>query len=148
MKIILRQDVEKLGQIGEIVNVKSGYARNFLLPRQLAYMASSGAVRALETEKKQYAAKAEKAKQFAEGVAAQLSELQISLSMQVGEEGRLFGSVTTPMIAQELELRGFNIDRRNIIIDEPIKTLGIFDVKVKLHHDVVAPLKVWVIAQE
>jgi large subunit ribosomal protein L9 len=148
MKVILRQDVEKLGQIGEIVNVKSGYARNFLLPRQLAYVASSGAVRALETEKKQYVTKMEKAKQFAEGVAAQLAELQISLPMQVGEEGRLFGSVTTPMIAQELELRGFNIDRRNILIDEPIKTLGIFDVKVKLHHDVVAPLKVWVIAQD
>lgn len=148
MKIILRQDVEKLGQIGEVVNVKSGYARNFLLPRSLAYVASSGAVRALETEKKQYVAKMEKAKHFAEGVAAQLSELQISLPMQVGEEGRLFGAVTTPMIAQELELRGFNIDRRNIIIDEPIKTLGIFDVKVKLHHDVVAPLKVWVIAQD
>lgn len=148
MKIILRQDVEKLGQIGEVINVKSGFARNFLLPRQLAYVASKGAVRALETEKKQYATKMEKAKQFAEGVAAQLSELQISLPMQVGEEGRLFGSVTSPMIAQELELRGYNIDRRNIIIDEPIKTLGIFDVKVKLHHDVIAPLKVWVIAQD
>ncbi len=148
MKIILRQDVENLGAIGEIVTVKPGYARNFLIPNQLAYLASAGAMRALESEKKQYEQKMAKARQQAEVVAAQLAELQITISMQVGEEGRIFGSVTAPMIAQELELRGFTIDRRNIIIDEQIKTLGIFDVKVKLHSDVIAPLKVWVIGQE
>jgi large subunit ribosomal protein L9 len=90
----------------------------------------------------------EKAKSHAELVAAQLAELQVTVPMQVGEEGRLFGTVTSPMIAQELELRGFNIDRRNIIIEEPIKTLGIFDVKVKLHTEIMATLKVWVIGQE
>lgn len=148
MKVILRQNVENLGDIGEIVNVKSGYARNFLIPRSLAYMATDSAVRALETEKKQYAVKMEKAKAHAEVVAGQLAELQITVPMQVGEEGRLFGSVTSPMIAQELELRGYNIDRRNIIIEEPIKTLGIFDVKVKLHPEIIGTLKVWVIGQE
>jgi len=148
MKIILRQDVENLGQIGEIVNVKPGYARNFLIPNQLAYVATSGALRALETEKKQYEVRQAKARQQAEVVAAQLAELQISIPMQVGEEGRLFGSVTAPMIASELEIRGYNVDKRNIFIDEPIKTLGIFDVRVKLHSDLFAPLKVWVIAQE
>lgn len=148
MKIILRQNVESLGHIGEIVNVKAGYARNFLIPNQLAYLASPGAIKALETEKVQYEAKLSKVKQQAEAIAAQIAELQISIPMQVGEEGRIFGSVTAQMIAQELELRGFHVDRRNVIIDEPIKTLGIFEVKVKLYTDVVATLKVWVIGQE
>lgn len=148
MKIILRQNVPNLGEIGEVVTVKSGYARNYLIPRQLAYVATDSAMRALETEKKQYAVKMEKAKQSAEIVAAQLADLQVSIPMQVGEEGRLFGSVTGQMIAQELEVRGFRIDRRSIIIDEPIKTLGVFEVKVKLHTDITAPLKVWVISQE
>lgn len=148
MKIILRQNVETLGAIGEIVNVKSGYARNYLIPREMAYVASDGAIRALETEKKQYEVKMSKAKAHADVVAGQLAELQISIPMQVGEEGRLFGSVTAPMIAQELELRGYHVDRRLIMIEEPIKTLGIFDVKVKLHPEVVATLKIWVIGQE
>ena len=148
MKVILRQNVSNLGEIGEVVTVKSGYARNYLIPRQLAYVANDSAMRALETEKKQYAVQMEKAKQASEVVAGQLADLQISIPMQVGEEGRLFGSVTAQMIAQELELRGFTIDRRAISIDEPIKTLGIFEVKVKLHSEITAPLKVWVIAEE
>jgi len=148
MKVILRQNVSNLGEIGEIVTVKAGYARNYLIPRQLAYVANDSALRALETEKKQYAVKMEKAKQASEVGAGQLADLQISIPMQVGEEGRLFGSVTAQMIAQELELRGFSIDRRAITIEEPIKTLGIFEVKVKLHPETTAPLKVWVIAEE
>ncbi len=148
MKIILRQNVENLGNIGEIITVKPGFARNYLIPNQLAYYATVGAIRALETEKKQYEARMAKARQASEAVAAQLAEMQITISMPVGEEGRLFGSVTAPMIAQELELRGFRVDKRNVMIDEPIKTLGIFDVKVKLMTDVVAPLKIWVISQD
>jgi len=148
MKVILRQNVDNLGEIGEIVNVKAGYARNYLIPQSLAYVATEGAVRTLAGEKRQYEKRMEKARSQAEVVAAQLADLQISIPMQVGEEGRLFGSVTGQMIAAELELRGFTVDRRNIIIDDPIKTLGIFDVKVKLMTDVVAPLKVWVISQE
>lgn len=148
MKIILRQDVENLGNIGEIITVKPGYARNYLIPNQMAYYATAGAIRALDTEKKQYEARMAKARLAAEATASQLGELQITISMPVGEEGRLFGSVTAPMIAQELELRGFRVDKRHVLIDEPIKTLGIFDVKVKLMSDVIAPLKVWVIAQD
>lgn len=148
MKIILRQNVENLGEIGEVITVRSGYARNYLIPRNLAYLATPGAIRALEAEKTQYAVKMEKAKSVAEQVASQLAELQISIPMQVGEEGRLFGSVTTQMITQELELRGFKVDKRNVMIDETIKTLGIFEVRVKLHADIIAPLKVWVIAQD
>jgi large subunit ribosomal protein L9 len=148
MKVILRQNVDTLGNIGEIVVVRPGYARNYLIPRQMAYLATEGAIRALETEKAQYAVKMEKAKAAAEHVATQLGDLQISIPMQVGEEGRLFGSVTSQMIAQELELRGFKIDKRNVMIDEQIKTLGIFEVRVKLHTDIIAPLKVWVISQD
>lgn len=148
MKVILRQNVDNLGEIGEIVNVKPGYARNFLIPQSLAYVATEGAIRTLAVEKRQYEKRMEKARSQAEVVAAQLADLQISIPMQVGEEGRLFGSVTAQMIASELELRGFAIDRRNVMIEEPIKTLGIFDVKVKLMTDVIASLKVWVIAQE
>lgn len=148
MNVILRQNVENLGEIGEIVAVKPGYARNYLIPNNMAYVATAGAIRSLETEKKQYEVKMAKARQQAEVVAAQLAELQITIPMQVGEEGRLFGSVTGQMIAAELKLRGFHIDRRTIIIEEPIKTLGIFDVKAKLHAEITATLKVWVIGQE
>lgn len=148
MNIILRQNVEKLGEIGDLVSVKAGYGRNYLIPNQLAYIASPGAIKALEAEKKQYDVKMEKAKHQSEIVATQLADLQISIPMQVGEEGRLFGAVTAPMIAQELELRGYKVDRRTIMIDEQIKTLGIFEVKIKLHPEVIATLKVWVIAQE
>jgi large subunit ribosomal protein L9 len=148
MKVILRQDVENLGSIGETLTVKDGYGRNYLIPRGLAYYATPGALKVLEGEKKQYAAKMQKLKAGAEETAAKLAELQISVAMKVGEEGRLFGTVTPQMIGQELEMRGFNIDRRAITVDEPIKTLGVFDVNVKLHPEVTAPLKVWVISAE
>jgi large subunit ribosomal protein L9 len=148
MKVILRQDVENLGSIGDTLTVKDGYGRNYLIPRGLAYYATAGAIKVLEGEKKQYSAKMQKLKAGAEETAAKLAELQISVAMKVGEEGRLFGTVTPQMIGQELEMRGFEIDRRAITIDEPIKTLGVFDVHVKLHPEVLAPLKVWVISAE
>ena len=148
MKIILRQNIEKLGSIGELVTVKDGYARNYLIPRQLAYFATPGAEKRLEIERRQYDKKMLRAKEQAELTAAKLAELQISIPMAVGEEGKLFGSVTPQMIAQELEVRGFTIDRRTITIEEPIKSLGVFDVKVKLHPEVNGNLKVWVISQE
>jgi large subunit ribosomal protein L9 len=144
MKIILRENVEHLGTVGEIVNVRDGYARNFLIPRGSAYYASPKAIRILDGEKKQYEARMSKLKTEAEILAAKLTETQVSIAMQVGEEGRLFGSVTNQMIAQELADKGFNIDRRLIMLDEPIKSIGEFEVKIKLHTDVHAPLKVWV----
>ena len=148
MKVILRQDVDNLGQMGSIVNVKPGYARNYLIPRELAYHATPNALRIFEQEKKQF----EKIRAFekadAEKIAAQITDLQISIPMKVGEEGRLYGSVTSQMIAQELELRGYEIDKRQIIIEDAIKTLGVFDVKVKLHSEITANLKIWVISEE
>jgi large subunit ribosomal protein L9 len=144
MKIILRQNVENVGNIGEIVTVKDGYARNFLIPRGFAYYASPKAIRILESEKKHYEAQQAKLKTEAELLAAKLADTQVSIAMQAGEEDRLFGSVTNMMIAQELATKGFDIDRRTIIIDEPIKRLGNYEVKVKLHPEVTAVVKVWV----
>lgn len=147
MKVILRQDVENLGRIGEIVNVKDGYARNFLIPRNVAYYATPGALKSFETEKKRYLANAEKLRASAADLAGQLAEAQVSIAMKVGEEGRLFGSVTPQMIADDLAVQGFTVDRRNITIEEPIKTLGVYEVKIKLHTDVTATVKVWVISE-
>jgi large subunit ribosomal protein L9 len=148
MKIILRQDITNLGRLGDIVNVKDGYARNYLIPRELAFFATPGAMKAIEVEKKKYARKLESEKGLAEELAQKLSELQISISMKVGEEDKLYGSVSTQMIAQELTDKGFEIDKRHILIEEPIKTLGVFDIKVKLHPEVLANLKVWVISED
>jgi len=102
----------------------------------------------LEIEKKRYAKFVEQEKAKAEELAAKFAEIQLSIPMKVGEEGKLYGSVTQQMIADELAVHNINVDKRNIIIDEPIKSLGVFDVKVKLHPDVLATLKVWVISEE
>ena len=148
MKIILRQDVPNVGEMGEIVTVKDGYARNYLIPKEMAYYASPSAVKKLEIEKKAQSKKLELEKAQAEEIAEKFADIQISIPMKVGEEGKLYGSVTPQMIADELALRGYEIDRRSIVIEEPIKTLGVFDVKAKLHPEVVTNLKVWVISDE
>lgn len=148
MNVILRQDVSNLGSMGEIVKVKDGYARNYLIPREMAYYASDSATRKLESEKKQYYKRQAIEKAQADDIAAKLSELQVSISMKVGEEGRLFGSVTPQMVADELKLRGYDIDKRNVVIEDPIKSLGVFDVKAKLHPEVTTNIKVWVISED
>ncbi len=147
-KIILRQDYENLGEIGEVVEVKSGYARNFLIPRGIAYRATEGALRAVEAEKRTWEAKQSRLEDEARVIAEKLESVSITIPMRVGEEDRLFGSVTAPMIAEELAAQGHNIDRRSIQIDEPIKTLGMFDVPVKLHKNVTTALKVFVVDEE
>jgi large subunit ribosomal protein L9 len=148
MKVILRQNVSNLGQMGDAVTVKDGYSRNYLIPRNLAYVASPGAMKALEVEKKLYYKKQEKEKVAAEALANQLAELQISIPVKVGEEGKLYGSVTNNMIADAINSRGFSIDKRNILLDDVIKSLGVFDVKIKLFNEVNANVKVWVISEE
>lgn len=147
MKVILRQDIDSLGKVGEIVNVKNGYARNYLIPNNYAYYATAGAMKSFETEKKRYLANAEKARQEARDQAVKLAETQVSIAMKVGEEGRLFGSVTPQMIADDLGVQGFAIDKRSIIIDDPIKALGVYDINIRLHTDVTATIKVWVISE-
>lgn len=147
-KVILRQDYENLGEIGEVVEVRSGFARNFLIPRGIAYRATDGALRAVEAEKNVYNAKQERLEGSARSIAEKLESVSITIPMKVGEEDRLFGSVTSQMIAEELSVQGHDIDRRSIQLEEPIKTLGMYDVPVKLHRNVMTSLKVFVVDEE
>lgn len=150
MKVILRQNIDSIGKMGEVVTVKDGYARNFLLPRGFAYVATKGNLSVLEEEKKRLSVKMNRELKAAADIAAELEkhENAITIAMQVGEEDKLFGTVTKEMVAEKLAEKGFSIDRRKIEIDEAIKVLGIYTVKVKLHTDVVAKVKVWVVRQE
>jgi large subunit ribosomal protein L9 len=147
MKVILRKDHEKLGTVGAVVDVKDGFARNFLIPQGIAYPATDGNMRALEEEKKQAERRAQKQQKSAATLAAELDKVSITLKMKVGEDEKLFGSVTAQMIADELKAKGIEVDKRIIDIEEPIKALGIYSVKVRLHHDVTGQVKVWVVRE-
>ncbi len=147
MKIILRQNYNKLGNIGDVVDVKNGFARNYLIPRSIAFRATEGNLKALEQEKKQLARKEEKVVLDSEKLAAQLGSVSLTITMKVGEDDKLFGAVTSQMIADSLNEKGFTIDKRIIELEEPIKTLGIFEVPVKLHTKVSAKVKVWVVRE-
>jgi large subunit ribosomal protein L9 len=147
MKVILRKNFDQLGQIGDIVDVKNGYARNFLIPRQIAYIATKGNLRALEEEKKLLAKKDEKELGDAQKLAAELEKVSVTIPVKVGEEDKIFGSVTNQMIADSLKEKGYDIDRRKIEISEPIKALGIYSVEIKLHTKVNAVVKTWVVRE-
>ena len=147
MKLILREDVENLGRGGDVVDVKPGYGRNFLLPRGLAVVANPKNLREIEHQKAVASAKAAKLKASAEAVAKRLAETPITLKRKAGEQEKLFGSVTALDVAEALAARGLQIDRRSIDLAEPIKTVGDFEVGVKLHHDVVGKVKVKVEAE-
>jgi large subunit ribosomal protein L9 len=147
MKVILRKEHEKLGAVGAVVDVKDGYARNYLFPRNVAYPATVGAVAALEEEKKQASRREAKVQKSSEKIAAELDKLSVTIKMKVGEDEKLFGSVTSQMIADELKAKGVEIDKRIIALDEPIKALGIYDVDVKLHSNVTGKVKVWVVSE-
>jgi large subunit ribosomal protein L9 len=147
-QVILRTDVADLGSAGEVVDVKPGYARNYLIPKGLAYSASEGIVRRLEGERQQAQVSMDRQKDRAEGLAAELEGRSVSFTVKAGEEGRLFGSVTTVDIAEQLASEGVTIDRRDIVLEEPIKELGVFRVPVRLPADVRPELTVWVVAEE
>ena len=147
MKVILRKDFEQLGKIGYLVEVKNGYARNFLLPRQIAYIATKGNIRALEEEKQQYAKKEVKQLEAAKALAEELAKVSITIPVKVGEEDKIFGSVTSQMIVDALKEKDYNIDKRQIILSEPIKALGIYEVNVKLHNEVNTIVKTWVVRE-
>ena len=147
MKLILREDVDNLGRGGDVVDVKPGYGRNFLLPRGLAVLANPKNLRDIEHQKAVATAKAAKLKASAEAIAKRLSDTPVTLKRKVGEQDKLFGSVTALDIAEALAARGLEIDRRAIDLAEPIKTVGDFEVGVKLHHDVVGKAKVKVEAE-
>src|SRR3972149_8198223 len=145
MQIILTDEVKGIGRAGEIVNVKDGYGRNYLLPNKLAVPATSNNLKALEHEKKVIADKQNKKKREAEKVAKGIEARSCSIPCQVGEEGKLFGSVTTIDIEKFLKDKGVDVDKRDILLDEPLRSLGDYTVSVKLHQDVKASLKVSVV---
>jgi large subunit ribosomal protein L9 len=148
MKIVLRQDVDSLGMEGQVFDVADGYARNFLIPRGFAMEATQQNLKLMETQKKKIEEKRLKAKEEAEKAKQTLSELVVTIAQKAGEEDKLYGSVTSMDIADQLEKRGIQIDRKRIRLDRPIKTLGEFAVPVKLHPEVTASIKVVVVPQE
>jgi len=147
MKIILREDVPDLGAMGELVDVKPGYARNYLLPRGLAVPATTKNLRRLEHDKRVIQQRVAKAKSEAETLKKRIESLSVTIAKQVGEEDKIFGSVTSKEIEESLREEGIRIDRKNILLEEPIRALGVYPVTVKLHRDVTAKLKIWVVAK-
>ena len=147
MQIILRQDFEKLGKVGDIVEVKDGYARNFLIPRKIAYLATDGNKQALEAEKQQQSDRAKKELTRSQKVVAELEKVSITLKVKVGEDEKIFGSVTSQMIAEALAEKGITVDKRSIELEEPIKALGIYTINVKIHPEVTGKVKVWVVRE-
>ncbi len=147
MKVILKSDVKDLGRIGEVVNVKDGFARNYLVPQGLAVEASTKNVKAFEHEKKTIQELAKKVKAGAAGLAETIAATKITIKAKAGEEDKLFGSVTSMDIVEALKAAGIEIDKKKIQLDEPIKRLGEYTVAVKLHSEVSAQLSVQVVPE-
>ena len=148
MEVILRQAVEKLGQPGDVVKVSPGFARNYLLPRGIAYAATAGNLKRIAQEKARLQAAENERRGGAQTIATRLETVSLTFSGRVGEEGKLFGSVTASDIAEQLHAQGFDmIEKRQIDLHEPIKALGVYRVPVRLHADVKPEIKVWVIKQ-
>ncbi len=147
MKLILREDVESLGKIGEIVEVAGGYGRNYLLPRGLAVKASSKNLKEQEHQKKLIQARMDRQKKDAQEMAGSLDSVSCTITRKTGEDERLYGSVTSRDIEEALREEGVSIDRKRIVLEEPIKKLGVYTVPVKLHTDVTGNIKVWVVKE-
>lgn len=146
MEVILRQAVDNLGHPGDIVEVSAGYARNFLLPRGVAYEATPGNKKRIAQEKERLEAAESARRDAASSIAAKLEEVSLTFSAKVGEEGKLFGSVTSADIIHQLEAQGFKeVEKRMVDLHEPIKSLGVYKVPIRLHADVKPEIKVWVI---
>jgi large subunit ribosomal protein L9 len=148
MQVILRDDMDNLGKSGEVVNVKPGYARNFLLPRGHAIKATASDVKRVEHEKRVIAARTAKLAKEAQAEADGLSKISVSIARAVGEEDKLYGSVTSRDIAEALAAQGVKVDSKKIHLEEPLKTLGLTEVQVKLGRGVNATIKVWVVKKE
>jgi large subunit ribosomal protein L9 len=145
MEVILRQDVDKLGKAGAIIKVKDGYARNFLIPNKLAVPVTPGSMKQLEQEKSKKIVQLEKIKKEAEELKDRLAGLSLTIPSLVQEEEKLYGSITAHDIAEALKDEGLQIDKSAIMLDSPIKALGIYEVGLKLHPEVDAKVRVWVV---
>lgn len=148
MQVILRDALGKLGRAGDIVTVKPGYARNYLIPKGLAFEATDANVRRIEREKEKIEQRAAEQLEGARARAVSLEGVSVTFNARAGEEGKLFGSITTGDIADKLAEQGVEVDRKQIVLDEPIKSLGVFSVPVRLHAEVQPEVKVWVIKEE
>jgi len=148
MKVILREDIEKLGKAGEVVKVADGYGRNYLIPRQLALLANVRNMKTLEHDRRVIETRAKKARKTAEETAAALAVLSVTLPARAGEEGKLFGAVTSRDIAEALEKAGQKVDRKAVLLAEPIKQLGEYKVKVRVAAEVVPEISVNVVPEE
>jgi len=148
VEVLLREDVEHLGRRGQIVRVKAGYARNYLLPRGLAVLATAANVRAIEQEKQLLERREARERAHAEALAERLKELVLTFPRKVGDQDMLFGSVTAMDIAAALAERGIEVDRRKILVEHPIKYLGEYTIPVKLHRDVTAEIRIQVVREE
>lgn len=144
MEVILSQDVSQLGKTGDVVKVKEGYARNFLIPRKLAAMATPGNLKRIEQLEKKRKVEHERRKVEAEQLAEKLNKLSCTVNVEVNDLEKLYGAVSEPDIVKALEAEGFDIDKRQITIEKPIEELGIFEVGVKLHPEVTAKIRLWV----
>lgn len=147
MEIILREDYKELGNAGETVKVKDGFARNYLIPAGVAYPDTRANRRLYENEIQQQTWRQSRDKKVAEEMAKKLETISCTITVQVGEEDKLFGSVTSQNIADNLTEQGFPVDKRKIVLDEPIKALGIYSVPIKIHPEVDATIKVWVVKE-
>lgn len=145
MEIILRQDVDKLGKIGQVIKVKDGFARNFLIPNGLAVPKTEKNLKSLEQEKAKKTLQSEKVKREAQDLGARLSNLSLTIPVLAQEEDKLYGSITGQDIAAALKEEGFEIDKDLIVLDEPIKSLGIFEIAIKLHPQVTTKIKAWIV---
>jgi large subunit ribosomal protein L9 len=148
MQLILKEDLDNLGKSGEVVNVKSGYGRNYLLPRGLAVLATADDISRVEHEKRVIASRTAKLAKETQAEADRLSQVTVSIARAVGEEDKLFGSVTSRDIAEALAEKGVTIDAKKLELEEPIKALGMTEVGVKLGRGVTAKIKVWVVKKE
>ncbi|MCC7345575.1 MAG: 50S ribosomal protein L9 [Deltaproteobacteria bacterium] len=148
MQVILREDIPTLGKAGEVVKVRDGYGRNYLLPRKKAVLADAKNLKAVESQKKQIEAQRAKDRQKADEAAAKLATLELTIARDVGSNDRLFGSVTKVEISAALREKGVQIDKHLIELEAPIKTIGTYEVGVKLHPEVKAAFKLWVVRQE
>ncbi len=145
MEVILKQDIDKLGKAGTVVKVKDGFARNFLIPNSLAVSLTPANLKKLEEEKQRKIHELEKANKEFEELGRKLANLSLTMPALTQEEDRLYGSITSQDIANLLKEEGFNINKNSIILDEPIKSLGIYEIPIKLHREVTAKIKVWIV---
>ena len=148
MEVILKEDIANLGKIGEVVRVRDGYARNYLLPRGLVLLANKKNMKTFEHQKKLVADQKQKTMRRAQAVADELARVSLTIRMRTGEEGKLFGSVTNIQIEKALKAKGLNVDRRKIHLDEPIKVLGEYEIPIRLSADLTVPLRLAVVAED